>query len=136
MKTITLCRHQYDARSILGVLEFGTHLRYSLERRWIPDSPGGRPSQSCVPAGTYSLRFHRRPDRMRVVALDNPGLSVYHQKWDRPNNVGRWMILIHAANLVHELVGCIAPGREYSVMDFIGTGPAEIHIIGDMSFGG
>jgi hypothetical protein len=52
-----------------------------------------------------------------VVALVNPGFGVYHQREDRINDVGRFLILIHAGNWVDDVVGCIAPGIRRTVTE-------------------
>lgn len=124
----------------------------TMERPWIQGgSPGGKPYESCVPAGVYQLRFHMRRKgrkRVKVVALVNEDLGVYYLEDDMiaaGPQVGRFLILIHIANWVKDIVGCIAPGRWKSdsakgrmvsssgaamkmIMDYIGDGPAEIEI--------
>lgn len=94
----------------MGILCFPGFAIHVLERPWIPDAPGGTPSLSCVPAGFYELIPHTRPNGDKVVALVNPGLGVYYQPTDRPNQVGRYLVLIHPANIVEEIEGCLAPG--------------------------
>lgn len=83
---------------------------YTLERPWIDDVPGGMPFESCVPDGEYSLRHHVRPNGDRVFALWNPDLHVYYTKQERGDNEGRYLILLHSANWIEQIVGCIAPG--------------------------
>jgi hypothetical protein len=83
---------------------------YTLERPWIDGVPGGMPFESCVPDGEYMLIEHDRPNGDRVFALRNPALSVFYTKQERRDNPGRYLILIHSANWVEQVVGCIAPG--------------------------
>lgn len=83
---------------------------HTVEQEWRPTAPGGEPNNSCVPAGRYDLIPHTRPNGDKVFALVNPGLGVYYQADDRPNGVGRFLILIHAGNYSTDIVGCIAPG--------------------------
>lgn len=83
---------------------------YTLERPWIDGVPGGMPFESCVPDGEYSLIRHRRPNGDEVFALRNPALAVYYTEQERGNNPGRYLILLHSANWVEQIVGCIAPG--------------------------
>ena len=40
----------------------------------------------------------------------NVGNSADYMNDERPSEVGRDKILLHAANWVHQVVGCIAPG--------------------------
>lgn len=110
MKRLILHRRYHG----IGTLYCGDKRLYSLERPWIPDAPGGTPNLSCVPAGTYKLIAHTRPDGDDVLALVNPGLGVYYLAKDRPHRVGRYLILIHPANLVNEIAGCIAPGMGHA----------------------
>lgn len=83
---------------------------YTLERPWVPGMAGGMPFESCVPDGDYELIPHTRPNGDAVYALRNTGLGVYYTKQERGDNDGRYLILIHSANFVSEVVGCIAPG--------------------------
>lgn len=98
------------------------------------------PNLSSIPAGTYRLIPHPRPNGDDVLALVNPGLGVYYLDSDRPRKVGRFMILIHPANHVGELAGCIAPGMRHegdevrdsrdAMGEIMKYGPQEIEIIG------
>lgn len=83
---------------------------FTLERPWIDGVPGGMPFESCVPDGEYSLQSHIRPSGDRVLALRNPALSVFYTDQERAGEPGRYLILLHPANYVEEVVGCIAPG--------------------------
>lgn len=110
MKQLLLVRESPTATEIRGRLTVGSKVLYTIERPWIPTAPGGKPRESCVPAGTYRLCSHTRPNGDGVFALVNPGLGVYYLDEDRPSSVGRFLILIHAGNWVTDVVGCIAPG--------------------------
>ena len=90
---------------------------HTLERPWVAGMPGGMPFVSCVPDGRYSLVEHGRPNGDRVPALRNPDLGVYYSKTSVPPEGGRTLILIHAANWVDQLHGCIAPGIGSTVSD-------------------
>lgn len=83
---------------------------FTLERPWIDGVPGGMPFESCVPDGEYSLQPHIRPSGDRVLALRNTALSVFYTDQERAGEPGRYLILLHPANYVEEVVGCIAPG--------------------------
>jgi len=84
-----------------------------LERPWIENptgTAGGKPYESCVPVGVYETRPHTRGDGAEVVALINPDLGVYYVEDDMPDEGGRFLILLHKANWVHQIVGCCCPG--------------------------
>ena len=114
MTELILERFNYSPTETEGriKLDDGTTL-YTLERPWRPDGPGGMPGESCVPDGRYELLPHVRPsDGADVLALRNPDLHVYYTPAERGDRPGRDLILIHVANWVSELRGCIAPGTE------------------------
>ncbi len=117
MKTLDLIRDRWTHTETEGVLTFGDATLYTIERPWIATAPGGEPFKSCIPAGRYALRPHKRGNGDDVVALVNAGHAVYYLNADRPSEVGRYKILIHSANWVHQVVGCIAPGVSRTASD-------------------
>lgn len=95
----------------LGVLSVEAQTFQTLECPWVPGPPGGTPGVSCVPVGTYQLIQHDTEAHPRSFALVNPDLHVYHLQV--PAGLpGRATCLIHIANYVSELRGCIALGME------------------------
>lgn len=97
----------------MGVLSLNGHQWQSLERPWVPGPPGGTKGVSCVPPGPYRLVRHDSEAHPRSFALVNEGLGVYHLTVP-PGKQGRTACLIHVANFVQELRGCIALGMERS----------------------
>jgi hypothetical protein len=75
------------------------------------------PFVSCVPDGSYQLLEHVRPDGTEVLALRNPDHGVYYDRGERPDTGGRYLILIHSANYVEQVQGCIAPGINHTIYD-------------------
>ena len=91
----------------------GASVLAGLERPWIENptgTPGGKPFESCVPVGIYETRPHTRGDGAKVVALTNEELGVYYLEADMPPEGGRFLILLHVANWVNQVVGCCCPG--------------------------
>lgn len=93
----------------------------TLERPWIasPHGPGGTKGTSCVPAGVYTLVRHVSEAFGDVFALTNPALDVFYQDANVPRDrrgLARTAVLIHPANYVTELRGCIAPGLNHARM--------------------
>ncbi len=88
-----------------------------LERPWLPGVRGGVPFKSCVPDGEYSLTRWTRPNGDVVLALRNPDLGVYHGQGQVPDDGGRYAILIHPANWISDIVGCLAPGQIRTIDD-------------------
>lgn len=90
---------------------------YTLERPWIKGPPGGLPFESCVPDGRYELIPHHRPNGDHVYALRNPDLGVYYTREERADRPGRYLILLHSANWVEQIIGCIAPGKSRTIAE-------------------
>ncbi len=146
MKHLLLERQPTTSTHTEGFLSFNDEILATLERPWIDEGyPGGKPFKSCIPSGIYELVPHARPDGRLVMALVNPDLGVYRYEEDRPDGKGRYLILIHVANWVHDIVGCIAPGLAKTtsprgrmvtkssramnrIMDYINSEQAEIEI--------
>jgi hypothetical protein len=76
------------------------------------------PRQSCVPVGTYTLQPHQSVNFPNTYALVNPSLGVWYQPHQIPagQKWGRSAILIHVANRVRDLVGCIGIGKEHGAI--------------------
>ena len=110
MRTLTLNREPSTDTETMGLLTFDGVSLSAIERPWIPTDPGGKPFESCVPAGRYKLIPHTRANGDKVVAMINPGLAVYHYQSDRPHRVGRYLNLLHSFNWADESNGCIGPG--------------------------
>jgi hypothetical protein len=114
---LTLDRFSYASTETEGVLSVADFDLATIERPWVHwDDAGGKPFQSCVPDGRYILEPWTRPNRGEVYILSNPELGVYRLKEDRPHGVGRYLVLIHVANYVSDVVGCIAPGLLRAIM--------------------
>lgn len=106
-----LVRYCYDTRGVRGRLYFSDDdFVHTLERPWVSGMPGGMPFESCVPDGSYEIVPFERANGDGVLALRNPDLHVYVHADERPKTGGRYGILIHAANFVEQVAGCIAPG--------------------------
>ncbi len=106
-------RYCYSDLATLGKLYLSNHeadFLYTLERPWVGGVPGGMPFESCVPDGDYELIPYTRSSGVQVFALRNPDHGVYFTKAEKGANPGRFKILIHAANYVTDIQGCIAPG--------------------------
>lgn len=108
---IVLVRDRDNGRCTLGTLRMNGVTFQTLERPWIPGPPGGAKGVSCIPAGTYKLVRHDTEAHPRTFAMVNGELSVYHYELP-PGKQGRTACLIHVANWVSELRGCIALGME------------------------
>lgn len=109
---LTLERHSYSPTETQGNLIVDGQQFPTIECAWRRGfDPGGKPFESCIPDGEYDLLPLTRPNGDKVFALVNPDCGVWLNKDDRPDGVGRYLILIHSGNTVHDVVGCIAPGQ-------------------------
>ena len=113
---LTLTRDQYLPECTLGVLLAGPRKLFTIERPWIPNSAAGKSGEkyvSCIGEGTYRLRPHMKASGERVWILSNPMMDVYELPSDVPPGrelATRTLVMIHAANYVHDVIGCIGPG--------------------------
>jgi len=123
---LTLERFSYASSETEGVLSVGDFHLATIERPWVHwDARGGKPFESCIPDGEYLLDPWTRPNRGEVYILSNPELGVYRLKDDRPRGFGRYLVLIHVANYVGDIVGCVGPGTRRTVMKNRKTGKYE-----------
>lgn len=115
--TLTAEEADYDPASRrMGLVMIGRSLFYTIECPWIPytyapdGQGGGKPNESSVPVGEYQLVLRDSPTHGRRFHLYNPELHVYVFSEDREHEWERWGCMIHAANYVRQIEGCIAPG--------------------------
>lgn len=95
---LELVRYCYGPESTLGLLKFGPHSVWTVEKPWRDNQV----FQSCIPDGSYPLQ-----------AFDS---KAHPRCWVITPVPGRTGILIHPGNTVRDVSGCIAPGLEYSGM--------------------
>lgn len=113
---LRMVRDSYGTTHTHGKLITDHGTFHTIERPWIKGpNPGGMSFESCIPDGIYQLIGHVRPNGDEVVALINEELGVWYQKDDRPDNWGRYLVLIHSGNYVDDVVGCIAPGQARTI---------------------
>lgn len=123
---LILERFSYASSETEGVLSLPDHDLATIERPWVrANTLGGKPFASCVPDGEYRLDPWTRPNRGEVYILSNPDLGVYRLEEDRTRGIGRFLVLIHIANYVRNIVGCIGPGTQRVIMKDKKTGTYE-----------
>ena len=88
----------------------GEFICYSLERPWLDN----KPFKSCVPEGQYGLVSYVSDKFGETYALVNHDLEVSIYK---DEDIARYAILIHSANWVFQLQGCIAPGTDLGILN-------------------
>ena len=83
----------YQTDCTLGILNLGDAFRcHTVELPWLDNQR----NISCIPAGTYECEKHFSPSQGLCISVKNV--------------IDRSDILIHVANSVTELLGCIALG--------------------------
>lgn len=116
---IELVRYAYLPTATLGLWRLAGERFETIERPWIPNPAGlgGLPRESCVPDGFYKFRPWQSPKHGAAYILDAPELGVYTAEVPAGQPFGRALCLLHAANQVSELLGCIAPGMRAAVIE-------------------
>jgi hypothetical protein len=102
----------------LGFLFIGELSLVTIERPWIPSATnsGGMKGKSCVPLGTYQLKRHNSEAHPFTWALVNHDLDVVHYEGDDHDpDEDRATCLIHVANYVHNVIGCIGVGTRTEI---------------------
>lgn len=96
----------------------GEFLCDTVERPWLNNMN----NISCVPAGMYDIEPFTRPNGDKAYLLVNEDIGVYRYASDRPMGKGRYLCLIHKANWMTDVEGCIGPGNGISfAQDRTGT---------------
>lgn len=100
-RLLEIKRMSYGPEWTIGLIQTPKLQLFSMERPWLNNAP----SISCIPEGAYSLEAHSSAKYPQVWALVGDQVAHYPK-----TGVERAAILIHAANWVQELEGCVAPG--------------------------
>lgn len=124
---LQLQRYSYAPTETEGQLHVEGYTFATIEPPWIPwKDIGGKPFESCVPDGVYALSpVKRAKDGSDSYVLINTELGVYPDQESMNGAPGRYACLIHAANFVFQLNGCIAPGMKRGILKNNGNGAYE-----------
>jgi hypothetical protein len=109
-----------DAHGTYGnILLDGVGFCCSCEQPW----NNNLPDTSCIPAGTYELLPYSSPVHGETVVFHNPALGVYGEQAMIPKGkTGRFLCEIHVGNWPKDVKGCVAVGRQITVMGENGLG--------------
>ena len=94
---LTLVRKISANKAIISELVGLSRKVYVLEDEWNDN----KPRESCIPAGTYTVKPHG-------WELRSP--FKYKQVWQLQNVPGRTAILIHGGNFIQDTEGCLLAG--------------------------
>jgi hypothetical protein len=89
---LQLIRFAYTPMGTFGKLLFDEFSCFTVELPWRDN----RPRVSCIPCGTYPLKrcmFRSRYETFEILEVPN-----------------RWLIKIHIANAMDDLLGCVGLG--------------------------
>lgn len=100
---IILERFAYTPIGTFGKLFYDDFTCYTVERPWLNNSKG----ESCIPEGDYDLVWHDSPKFGKTLAVKGGTVAVYEDGVAK-----RSAILIHPANVMDDLNGCIGLGNE------------------------
>lgn len=94
---------------------------HAIERPWLYNEP----NFSCVPEGEYELVEYDSPKFGDTWCLVNHALDVGMYQGD----AARYACLIHKANWVRQVKGCIAPVTKLTVMrgDWAGSSSGDAY---------
>lgn len=95
---LELERFAYSPMGTFGRLRANGFECFSIEEVWNDN----RPNISCIPVGTYRLKRGNFPKHKEAF-----------QVMDVPN---RTAILIHVANTIKDIEGCIGPGEKLGML--------------------
>ena len=104
---LILERFAYTSNGTFGVLVIDDKpICYIIERPWRYNEK----NVSCIPEGIYPLKKRQSG----VVSRSTRG--KYSEGWEVCNVPDRTYIMVHPANVIGELEGCLAPGEQLSVV--------------------
>lgn len=101
MSDITLERFAYTPFGTFGRFVYGNFRAFTVERPWVNNTE----KVSCIPEGEYQLIPHNSPKFGNTFALSGDTVSEYPDP-----NKARALVLIHPANDMNDLEGCIGLG--------------------------
>lgn len=110
-RIVTIERRVISNFGTFGHLSTGSFECATLERPY----PAMVADHPCIPPGEYDV------DWTDVHPHHNPCYEIMRVP-------GRTAILIHAANVFEQLLGCIAPGAKAEEMDIVYEGKAIKHV--------
>lgn len=101
MTDIKLERFAYTPFGAFGRFIYGDFRAFTVERPWL----NNRARESCIPEGKYTLQRYNSPKFGDTFAVVGGTVSLFPELHST-----RSAILIHPANTMDDLLGCIALG--------------------------
>ena len=101
METVTLERFAYTPWGVFGRIVYGNFRAFTIERPWL----NNKARESCIPDGEYELQWYNSPKFGPTWAVVGGTVSLFPTATSK-----RSAILIHKANTMDDLMGCIGLG--------------------------
>lgn len=105
---ITIERFAYTPIGTFGILTFGDFKCYTVERPWLENAS----HVSCIPEGDYTAVLYNSPKFGKVYAITGGTVSLYADAQH-----ARSAILIHPANTMDDLEGCVGLGSDLGFLN-------------------
>ena len=104
--SLVLTRDAFTPWGTFGRLQFPTgESVYTIERPWLDNET----YVSCIPNGVYTMEKRNSP----VVQRTSGG--EYQEGWEVTDVIDRTFIMLHPANWMDDLAGCIGVGKHYVI---------------------
>lgn len=101
METVSLQRFAFTPWGVFGRLVYNDFRAFTVERPWKDNMP----RESCIPDGQYSLKWFDSPKFGPTWAIVGGTVSLQPTP-----GFARALVLIHPANTMDDLLGCIGLG--------------------------
>lgn len=101
MEIITLQRFAYTPWGVFGRLVYNDFRAFTVERPWLDN----KARESCIPDGLYDLQWFDSPKFGPTWAIVGGTVSLQPD-----GKAKRSLVLIHPANTMDDLLGCIGLG--------------------------
>lgn len=105
---ITIERYAYTDEGTFGVLTYGDFKCFTVERPWL----NNQAKVSCIPEGEYVAVAYKSPKFGNVFAITGGTVSLFPDA-----NHARSAVLIHPANTMDDLEGCVGLGSDHGTIN-------------------
>jgi hypothetical protein len=104
---VILKRFAYTPDGTFGKIYIGDQSWFTVERPWVNNAP----FISCIPEGEYKLQWYTSPKFGTTLAVIGGTVSLFPDSKSK-----RSAILVHPANTMDDLQGCIGLGTSRGVV--------------------
>lgn len=105
---INIERYAYTPQGTFGILTVGDFKCFTVERPWLDNQS----HVSCIPEGDYVASLFNSPKFGKVYSITGGTVSLFPD-----GKALRSTILIHPANTMDDLEGCIGLGKDHGTIN-------------------